>query len=475
MVFNSLTFLTFFAVVWIVHHLPLPWTIKKGNLVVASWVFYAAWYPPFLILLLVSTVVDYLLARWLARARTPALRRLVLAAGLGLSLGLLVYFKYGTFLLENWMGVLRLAGMASPGPAVDILLPLGLSFYTFESVSYLVDVYSRKIKACSSLLDYALFLSFFPHLVAGPIVRAGDFLPQCRTQRQANRRRLGWGLCLLVIGLFEKVVLADGFLAPVAESVFCPGAEVGCAGAWLGSLAFSGQIFCDFAGYSTCGIGCALCLGFVLRDNFRFPFGSVGLQDFWQRWHISLSEWFRDYLYLPLGGSRKGSGRTRLNLMATMVVSGLWHGAAWRFVVWGAANGLLLMAERRLRKLLGRVAWTTRLDTEPVRWVLGLLTWAVRLVPLVFFRATDLRHATRLVKVMAQPTSLGIPVSPDLALAAAGILLGLFAGHRLMHNSSLERVVSQIPWWARAGALAFLLIALVLAPGDNRAFLYFHF
>jgi alginate O-acetyltransferase complex protein AlgI len=453
----------------------LPWRIKKANLVLASWGFYASWYPPFLILLIVSTVVDFFLARWLARTQAPALRRLILVAGLGLSLGLLVYFKYGTFLLENWLWVLHLGGMGSTVPAVEILLPLGLSFYTFESVSYLVDVYSRRIEACSSLLDYALFLSFFPHLVAGPIVRAGDFLPQCRAPRQANRRRLGWGLCLMVIGLFEKVVLADGFLAPVAESVFFPGADVGCLGAWLGCLAFSGQIFCDFAGYSTCGIGCALCFGFVLRDNFRFPFGSVGLQDFWQRWHISLSEWFRDYLYLPLGGSRQGLGRTRLNLMVTMVVSGLWHGAAWRFVIWGGANALLMMAERTLRKLLERFAWTARLDTGLGRWVLSLLTWAVRLAPLVFFRAIDLRHATRLLKVMFRPTSLGIPVASDLALAAACILLGLFVGHRLLHDSSLERVVSRIPWWARAGALAFLLIALVLAPGEHRAFIYFHF
>jgi D-alanyl-lipoteichoic acid acyltransferase DltB (MBOAT superfamily) len=484
MVFNSLTFLVFFAIVLFLHQLPLPWTVKKFNLLIASYVFYAAWNPPFVLLLVLSAVVDYYLARWMGRIDRLGGRRLLLAISLAVNLGLLGYFKYGRFLLDQFVWLLNRWGVHFQPAMPNIILPLGISFYTFETISYLMDVYRRRIKPWNSFLDYALFLTFFPHLVAGPIVRAGDFLPQCTTPRKATSAQMGWGLSLLVLGLFEKVILADAILAPVADKVYQKPMEAGFADAWLGTLAFSGQIFFDFAGYSTCAIGTALSLGFALKDNFRFPYGAVGFTDFWQRWHVSLSTWLRDYLYIPLGGNRRGQLRTYANLMTTMLLGGLWHGASWRFVAWGGLHGMYLAVERFLKWLMGDRA-------RPSHWLLqiplALATFALVCVTWVFFRAESFRHAFALLATMLDPTklltwlsrygqarSLALVSGEDSAWVLSVVAL-LVVCHWLMRHSTLEDVVARVPWWLRALGLAFLLICLALAPGDDRAFIYFQF
>ncbi|MHC4180894.1 MAG: MBOAT family O-acyltransferase, partial [Planctomycetota bacterium] len=214
------------------------------------------------------------------------------------NLGLLGFFKYGGFLLENFVVLLNTAGIQYEPALPDIVLPVGISFYTFQTLSYTLDVYRGKTRPWMSFLDFALFVTFFPQLVAGPIIRSGDFLPQCIEPRRATGRQLSWGLTLLVLGLFEKIVVADGLLAPISDKVYAQAGEAGFLDAWCGTLAFSGQIFCDFAGYSTCAIGIALCLGFAIQDNFRFPYAAGGFSDFWRRWHVSLSSWLRDYLYI---------------------------------------------------------------------------------------------------------------------------------------------------------------------------------
>jgi D-alanyl-lipoteichoic acid acyltransferase DltB (MBOAT superfamily) len=469
-VFNSLTFVVFFALVCFVHYLPLPWKVKKWNLLVASYLFYAAWNPPFVLLLVIAAIVDFHLARLLDRTERPGMRRLVLASSLILNLGILGYFKYGSFLLENFVEMLRLFGVEYRPPHSSIILPLGISFYTFETISYLVDVYRRKFAAWDSFLDYALFLTFFPHLVAGPIVRGRDFLPQCQSPRVANRRQIGWGLSLLALGLFEKVILADAILAPVVDKVYGAAQAARFVDGWVGTLAFSGQIFFDFAGYTTCAIGAALVLGFVLNDNFRFPYAALGFSDFWQRWHISLSSWLRDYLYIPLGGNRKGGHRTNLNLMLTMLLGGLWHGAAWRFVAWGGLHGGYLVAERGLRKLWGDRAFP-RVFCLPA----ALVTFGLVSITWVFFRASDFHSAFHLLSQMLQPSRLHPLVSNQdvlWVLAAIAMLLGC---HWLLRNSSLEEFVGKVPWWVRSFGLAFMIVCLVLAPGDDRAFIYFQF
>ncbi|HYW50979.1 MAG TPA: MBOAT family O-acyltransferase, partial [Gemmatimonadaceae bacterium] len=340
MLFNSLTFVVFFAWVLAVHYAPLPWKVRKVHLLLAGYAFYAAWNPPFVLLLWLSTVVDWLMAAKLARTEEPRARKAMLLVSLVLNLGLLGYFKYGGFLLENFTALVNGLGIAYKPLAPSIILPVGISFYTFETLSYTLDVYLRRAKPTPKLLDFALFVGFFPHLVAGPIVRPTDLVPQFESPRRATGRMFGWGLLLMTIGLFEKVVVADGLLAPVSDDVFKAASLIAPLDAWLGVLAFSGQIFCDFAGYTTTAIGASLALGFSIIDNFRFPYAAIGFSDFWQRWHISLSTWLRDYLYIPLGGNRRGPSRTYVNLMLTMLLGGIWHGASWTFVVWGGLHGL---------------------------------------------------------------------------------------------------------------------------------------
>ena len=266
------------------------------------------------------------------------------------NLGMLGYFKYGGFLMENFVELAGSLGIIYHPPKWDIVLPVGISFYTFATLSYTLDVYLRRSKPAGSFLNYALFVTFFPHLVAGPIMRPTELVPQFEAPRRANANQMFFGFALLTLGMFQKVVLADGFLAPVVEAVYDKhGAVPGMLDGWAATLAFAGQIFCDFAGYSTSAIGVALCLGFAMPDNFRFPYGAVGFSDFWRRWHITLSSWLRDYLYIPLGGNRHGTARTYAALMGTMLLGGLWHGANWTFVVWGGLHGLYLSVERWLR------------------------------------------------------------------------------------------------------------------------------
>ena len=345
MAFNSLVFLIFFAIVLGLHSLPLQWHAKKTNLLLASYVFYAAWNPPFIVLLWISTLTDWFAARRIA-VTSGATKRLYLILSVVVNLGLLGYFKYGGFLEENLAAVLETMGVSYAPSGASIILPLGISFYTFQSMSYSLDVYRDKIKPHHSLLDFALYVTFFPQLVAGPILRAGFFLQQLAEENKQRVSQFGWGLAIITVGMFEKVVLADGALAPVVERVYGEATAANGVDAWIGTMAFAGQIFFDFNGYSMIAVGLGKCLGFELPWNFLSPYGAVGFSDFWRRWHITLSTWLRDYLYISLSGNRAGTVRTIVNLMLTMLLGGLWHGASWLFVLWGGVHGLFLVIER---------------------------------------------------------------------------------------------------------------------------------
>lgn len=400
MVFNSLTFILFLAATLGLYYTLNSWRTKKWMLLVASYLFYAAWNPPFVILIWISTVVDWYAAQKISRAATRTQKSVFLALSLTTNLGLLGAFKYGEFLLDNFERLAMFAGISYQAPALDIVLPVGISFYTFQSLSYTIDIYRGEMDPWDSMLDFALFVTFFPQLVAGPIVRAADFLPQLSEPRSATERQFGWGVSLLILGLFEKQVLADRIFAPVADKVYStgPDATLSMIDSWCGTLAFSGQIFCDFAGYSTCAIGVAMCFGFALPDNFRFPYAATGFRDFWRRWHISLSKWLRDYLYISLGGNRRGSGRTLINLMITMFLGGLWHGAGWTFVVWGLLHGIFLVGERLLFRTLGKnKRWKRK------RWQLvgAIITFALVCYAWVFFRADTFSTAARIVGAMS--------------------------------------------------------------------------
>jgi D-alanyl-lipoteichoic acid acyltransferase DltB (MBOAT superfamily) len=397
----------------------------------------------------------------------------LLVTSLGVNLGLLGYFKYAAFVTRNFARFLGALGIPFSPAELDVILPIGISFYTFQTLSYTLDIYFGKGKPWGSFLDYALYVTFFPQLVAGPIVRAFQFLPQCEEPRRASSRQLSWGLTLLLVGLFQKIAIADGLLAPIADHVY-RAKSFGPLGAWLGTVAFAGQIFCDFAGYSTCAIGAALCLGFALPDNFRCPYASIGFSDFWRRWHISLSTWLRDYLYIPLGGNRRGALRTFGNLMTTMLLGGLWHGASWHFVAWGVLHGFYLVAERLLRGIAPASAvW----GKPVVRFLLGLGTFGLVCVAWVFFRASSMQQALVILPAMFGFSSHdGLPLLTSgativVVVTTAAILCIQWA----LRDSSLEAAASRCPAYLRVLLLAAMLAATLSMSGTDRAFIYFQF
>ena len=474
MLFNSLTFIVFFVVVLGLHYTIRSWRTQKSVLLIASYLFYAAWNPPFVILLWVSTLADWYIAKALEEQDAPAKRRMLLALSLTVNLGLLGFFKYGEFLLENFIGLAHWAGIEFHPVVPSIILPVGISFYTFQTLSYTLDVYFRKSKRCQSFLDYALYVTFFPQLVAGPIVRASEFLPQCLQPKRATRDQFGWGLYFITLGLFQKVVLADGLLASTADTVFkVKDGSIFFLDAWLGVLAFSAQIFCDFAGYSTCAIGVALCLGFVLPDNFRSPYAAIGFSDFWRRWHITLSSWLRDYLYIPLGGNRGGTARTLTNLMITMFLGGLWHGASWTFVVWGLLHGFYLVVEHLLRQMFPEVSWT---KTALGRFGLGILTFLLVSVAWVFFRSSDFATAWLLLGSLF---NFGGPGSQLLLtreiIQVTLVVGGLLASHWYLHEKRLEHAMQNLPAWWVVVIWSIMLCGLILTQGGGNAFIYFQF
>jgi alginate O-acetyltransferase complex protein AlgI len=473
MLFNSLTFVVFFAIVLALHYTPLlSWRTKKILLLIESFIFYAAWNPPFVVLLWISTALDWVVARRIAASDRVGTRRGWLALSLLGNLGILGYFKYGSFLLENWIAAMQTIGIEWQAPAWDIILPVGISFYTFQTMAYSLDVYLRRSKPADSLLDFSLFVTFFPQLVAGPIVRPADLIPQFAAPPPRLPGQLSWGLALMVLGLFEKVVIADGALSPAADAVFAHPAPLHWTDAWLGTLAFSGQIFCDFAGYSTTAIGAALALGFGLPANFRYPYAAIGFSDFWRRWHISLSTWLRDYLYVPLGGNRKGAPRTYVNLMVTMLLGGLWHGASWTFVVWGGRHGAYLAVERFLQRRLPSHAVSRSLLFQAG---LALLTFFLVNLTWVFFRAREFATAQRMIESMLTFADGPKVLTAAQATIALVPVIGILVVHWVMRNRSLEDVAGQTPSWLSATMIAAMLFAIVISQGSSNAFIYFQF
>lgn len=505
MLFNSYTFLVFFVVVLILHNLPFSWKTKKINLLIASYIFYAAWNPPFILLLWLSTLVDYFVGRALYTQENKHKKKLLLVISLIGNLGMLCFFKYGGFLLENFTALVNALGADYHPAKPNIILPAGISFYTFTTLCYTIDMYKKVSKPIKSLLDFSLYVTFFPHLVAGPIVRPPQLAPQFETPRQANRQQLVQGLFLLTLGLFMKVFLADGMLSTSANTVFGSQDALKTVDAWIGVLAFSGQIFFDFAGYSSCAIGAALCLGFILPQNFLFPYAAVGFTDFWRRWHITLSSWLRDYLYIPLGGNRLGKYRTYINLMVTMLLGGLWHGAKWTFVVWGALHGLYLWVEkayrdyRRKKSLPGLVvvenAYTKSSFApsfnKPVEgsfppeknhpktvtnFFLALCTFFLINVTWVFFRSPDFASAWRMLHSMFVRNPTGTAVLSYLDIAKVSIIIvSLVIAHWLMRNTLVLNVANKMSWWLLGIVWSVMLLLIMLSQNASSSFIYFQF
>ncbi|MBX3467228.1 MAG: MBOAT family protein [Planctomycetes bacterium] len=469
MVFDSFLFWYFYAVV-LLAYFRLPHRGQNALLLGASYVFYACWDWRFLGLIWASTAVDYAVGRGLARTDAPSRRRALLLASVGTNLSILGFFKYWDFFARELGALLAAIGLPAAPPTLGLILPVGISFYTFQTMSYTIDVYRRQTPACADPLDFALFVAFFPQLVAGPIERAGRLIGQIARPRAPGVEDVRAGTYLILIGLFKKVVLADS-LAPLVESVFTGDASARAGPeVVMGAYAFALQIYGDFSGYSSIAQGVARWLGFQLTDNFRHPFFARDLGDLWRRWHVSLSTWLRDYVYVPLGGSRRGAWRTASNLLITFTLCGLWHGAAWTFVAWGAFHGALLAARALLRS-----------SAQPERpWALGdvgraALTFHAFCAGLLLIRAESLTQSVELVAAI-----VARPVMTDLA--AAGLaMVAFYSTPLLLFEAWLERRgdlhgLLSAPWPARAAVQGYMVWMLVLFhPGAKSVFYYFQF
>src|SRR5437879_2315705 len=473
MLFNSLTFVVFFAVVVTLYWSIRSWNARKNLLVTASYIFYGAWNPPFAALLFSTTAMDYWLGARIARAQGPRSRKLWLVGSVAMNLSMLGFFKYGNFLLDNFQWLLARIGVIYHPPHLDILLPVGISFYTFHSLSYTLDIYRGVLQPTRSLRDFVLAVSFFPQLVAGPIVRAGDFLPQLVRRPGLQIGQFMGGLLLMTLGLFEKIVLADTMLAGSADRIFGYAGPLVALDSLLVVLAFGSQIFLDFAGYSTCAIGAALCLGFHLKDNFRFPYAAIGFSDFWRRWHISLSTFLRDYLYIPLGGNRVAWTRAAINLVIVMFLGGLWHGAAWTFVVGGLLHVFYLVIEHGSRALIGARAWTKNFA---VKLLLGLVTYGAVCLAWVFFRASDFTIAMRMLRGMFGGHPHGDAILATRELLQCGLVtFFMMLAHWSLRETNIETAVTRLPRWIVTAAWALMACAIILTQGSSNAFIYFQF
>lgn len=474
--FHTPQFFAFFLIVLALY----PWLghrQQNAMLLAASYLFYASWDWRFAGLLAASTAVDYTVALFIASALDRDRRgraRIALAVSIGANLAILGFFKYFNFFIESAEQVFRAAGYDGSLWTLSIILPVGISFYTFQSMSYTIDVYRRELPATRAIVDFALYVSFFPQLVAGPIERATRLLPQVQRPRMVTRTDWEEGLMLFALGFFRKVAIADPAGA-LADRYFADPGAYATAPLMAGLVLYSFQIYNDFAGYSDMARGSARMLGFTLMRNFRHPYFASSLSDFWRRWHISLSTWLRDYLYIPLGGSRGGPVRTRANLMATMLLGGLWHGANWTFLAWGALHGLYLSVQRTFSRVLpreareGRRLWTL---TAPVRRVAAsALVCAVVGFTWLFFRSPDFGTAATYAAGI-----LAFAAGGEGAIVPAAVIVGLTMAIDVPQAlSDDECVFLGWPVAGRAATATAALLFLLISGSTDAPFIYFQF
>ena len=392
MSFIEFRFLWFFLIVFAVYWMMRDNTARKIWLLICSYVFYAAWNWKFMFLLLGSTTVDYTVGKMMAREQNPKKRRAWLIASLCANIGVLGFFKYFNFFITSGSAFLAWLGLPVSVNSLSIILPVGISFYTFQSMSYTIDVYRGRQPPVSSFLDLALFISFFTHLVAGPIMPAIFFLPQLSSARKFSDVDVRGALLLFLSGFIKKACVADG-VAPIVDRYFDHPAAFTATSAWIAVLFYAIQIYCDFSGYTDMARAAARLLGYELVVNFRFPYFAQNISDFWHRWHISLSSWLREYLYIPLGGNRGPRWFVYRNIMITMLLGGLWHGAAWTFVIWGAFHGIALVVHRKWTRLTNGLEGVNR----AMRWLGWPVTVYCVCVAWILFRAHDLTRAATML------------------------------------------------------------------------------
>jgi D-alanyl-lipoteichoic acid acyltransferase DltB (MBOAT superfamily) len=478
MLFDTAIYYVFLTLVVVTYWL----LTRRGQnvlLLIASYFFYGWWDWRFLSLILISTVVDFFCARFIARSHDVVARRSLLTLSVALNLGFLGFFKYFNFFADSFSQLMAQLGIEVSHTVIQVVLPPGISFYTFQALAYIVDVYHRRLEPADSLIDYALFISFFPHLIAGPIQRPSHLLPQVQNPRRADPDRFFDGLMLIASGLFRKCVIADN-CALLADAAFdgklgAPSVAVVAIGAY----AFAWQIYGDFSGYTDIARGSAQLMGFHFMVNFRQPYLSTSLQDFWRRWHISLSTWLRDYLYIALGGNREGERKTYRNLMLTMLIGGLWHGANWTFVVWGAIHGLGLSLERFARNVLRlrRSELKGIEEAGPVHssaWISRIAVFHIVCLGWIFFRASSLTEAVHFLSGLGRFTWI-----PEYGIAfqfLAAFALPMFLLDCLNEWRNEEYPLAHSPAAIRVAAAMLLVVGTSLFAGNTaNAFIYFQF
>lgn len=494
MIFSSWVFAVFLAVVFSAYW-ALP--LRRGRHIfplLASYAFYMSWNAWLVVLIVGSTLLDYCVGRALEVSERPRRRKALLALSVAGNLGILGVFKYADFFIVSLRGLVRAAGYDGNLDTLGLILPIGISFYTFQTMSYTIDVYRRRIEPTHNLLEFALFVAFFPQLVAGPIVKAREFLPQLAERKRFEWGRIETGVVLFMVGLTKKILIADN-LALLVDPVFADPASFVTRDLWIAMFCYGGQIYCDFSGYSDMAIAVAGVLGYDLPRNFASPYLAVGMSDFWRRWHISLSTWLRDYLYIPLGGSRGGRLLTYRNLMITMLLGGLWHGASWTFVIWGGLHGLALIVCKLwtgIRDKSDRTGPDAPLFARAARsflpWCLTLLTIHVAWV---FFRcqpmtlsdgvtvestSAALARAGSFVKHLFVPTTVEAPswIPDKPAMLALLCLMGAMQLYNEWTRRGRPRLVLPAP--IAGVSYAAWIVALVIFSADNvTPFIYFQF
>ncbi len=495
MLFNSYSFLMFFPIVVVIYFL-LPKKVSYLWLLAASYYFYMGWNAKYALLLLMSTTITYLsgvLLQWLKENRSDhtGAKKWVVAGSFVSNLAILFFFKYFNFTIESINALLNHTSLPTVNTSFDVLLPVGISFYTFQALGYTVDVYRGEIKAERNFFRYALFVSFFPQLVAGPIERSKNLLNQLRNPKKFNYNRMCDGLMLMIWGYFLKLVIADR-ISIFVDNVY---ANVGIYDGkylLLASVLFAFQIYCDFAGYSTIAIGAAEVMGFQLMENFNSPYLSQSVAEFWRRWHISLSSWFKDYLYIPLGGNRKGKVRKYVNIMIVFLISGLWHGANWSYVVWGGLNGLYQVIGAVFTPLRNIIKEKLHLEKIrlPLTIIYILVTFMLVDFTWIFFRADTIQHAFDVIgsifhmndpALLANGTLYDFGLSkPNFVVLGVALIILLMADICKYHGIKVRRVVLDANIVVRwtiiiAGILSILIFGIWGSGYSATNFIYFQF
>ena len=500
MQFNSLNFMIFFPIVLAVYYI-IPAKCRKIWLLVASYYFYMSWNPIYVVLIAGSTLVTYICGLLLDKCLTAEkerrrfCKRCILLVCCVINLGILGIFKYGNFVMESINAVLQFFHLQASVHHFDLLLPVGISFYTFQALGYIFDVYSEKTAAEKDLVQYALFVSFFPQLVAGPIERSGNLLRQIRnigSLKLWNAKRVTSGAILMTWGFFMKMVITDR-VALLVNTVFDSYRLYGSTELILAALGFALQIYCDFGSYSMIAIGSAKIMGLELMENFNAPYFARNIRDFWSRWHISLSTWFKDYLYVPLGGNRKGRKRRAANIMIVFLVSGLWHGADWSFVVWGGIHGFYQIAADWLKPYKDKAIEKLRVNTSCFSWKLlqVMTTFALVVFAWIFFRADSIGDACCFItRIFTRPTpwllfnggiyTLGLDRAEMNILVVSLLLLTAVDYVRYQKKMTIDRFLMKqnlwFEWTVMIGIVLMIFAFGEYGPAyDAQQFIYFQF